>query len=108
LVLKLRSASIWDINHFRSYQTAFAFRSDPAIPTADIYEAPLLQLRDAIKPLLVFAAVTYGIAGAVPALVITGMPFGLMALLGVASLIGVILRTLSCSSSKSKRFTFRK
>jgi predicted RND superfamily exporter protein len=51
-----------------------------------------LQFNHAVKPLLVFAAVPYGIVGALLALFITGTPFGFMAFLGIASLIGVIVR----------------
>src|SRR5205807_1105962 len=45
----------------------------------------------AVKPLLVFAAAPYGAIGALIALAIMGTPFGFMAFLGVASLIGVIV-----------------
>ena len=43
------------------------------------------------KPLLVFAAAPYGAIGALIALAIMYTPFGIMAFLGVASLIGVIV-----------------
>jgi len=56
-----------------------------------IYGALLLQFRNSIKPLLVLAAVPYGIVGALLALAIMNTPFGFMAFLGVASLIGVIV-----------------
>ena len=56
-----------------------------------IYIALVLQFRNAIKPLLVFAAIPYGMAGAIVALAIMGTPFGFMAFLGVASLVGVIV-----------------
>jgi multidrug efflux pump subunit AcrB len=56
-----------------------------------IYGALLLQFSNAIKPLLVLAAVPYGIVGALLALAIMETPFGFMAFLGVASLIGVIV-----------------
>ena len=56
-----------------------------------IYIALVLQFRNAIKPLLVFAAIPYGMTGALAALVIMGQPFGFMAFLGVASLVGVIV-----------------
>ncbi len=58
---------------------------------AMIYVALVLQFRNAVKPLLVFAAIPYGIMGALAALYIMGQPFGFMAFLGVASLIGVIV-----------------
>jgi multidrug efflux pump subunit AcrB len=41
--------------------------------------------------LIVFAAIPYGIAGAIFALAIMGQPFGFMAFLGIISLIGVIV-----------------
>jgi multidrug efflux pump len=61
------------------------------ISIACIYVALVLQFRNAIKPLIVFAAIPYGIVGALISLVIVGAPFGFMAFLGVASLIGVIV-----------------
>jgi len=51
----------------------------------------LVQFKNAVKPLLVFAAAPYGTMGALIALAIMGTPFGFMAFLGVASLIGVIV-----------------
>jgi multidrug efflux pump subunit AcrB len=62
-----------------------------AISVAAIFLALVLQFSHAIKPLLVFAAVPYGIVGAIIALAIMGTPFGFMAFLGIASLIGVIV-----------------
>lgn len=56
-----------------------------------IYLALVFQFKHAIKPFIVFAAIPYGIVGALAALWMTGMPFGFMAFLGVASLIGVIV-----------------
>ena len=56
-----------------------------------IYGALLLQFSNAVKPLLVLAAVPYGVVGALLALAIMCTPFGFMAFLGVASLIGVIV-----------------
>jgi multidrug efflux pump subunit AcrB len=56
-----------------------------------IYAALLLQFGNAVKPLLVFAAAPYGVVGALLCLAIMGTPFGFMAFLGVASLIGVII-----------------
>jgi multidrug efflux pump subunit AcrB len=56
-----------------------------------IYAALLLQFGDAVKPLLVFAATPYGVVGALLCLAIMGSPFGFMAFLGIASLIGVIV-----------------
>src|SRR5262249_47710229 len=51
----------------------------------------LLQFRHALKPLLVFAAIPYGVSGALVAIVIMGAPFGFTAILGTISLIGVIV-----------------
>jgi multidrug efflux pump subunit AcrB len=56
-----------------------------------IYLALLAQFKNAVKPLIVFAAIPYGIVGAVTALAIMGEPFGFMAFLGVISLIGIIV-----------------
>jgi multidrug efflux pump subunit AcrB len=61
------------------------------ISSAAIYLALLFQFKNAIKPLLVLAAAPYGMVGAFIALWIMGEPFGFMAFLGVASLIGVIV-----------------
>jgi multidrug efflux pump subunit AcrB len=61
------------------------------VSTAAIYLALLFQFKNAIKPLLVLAAAPYGMIGAFAALWIMGEPFGFMAFLGVASLIGVIV-----------------
>jgi multidrug efflux pump subunit AcrB len=56
-----------------------------------IYLALLAQFKHAFKPLIVFAAIPYGITGAVFALAVMGQPFGFMAFLGIISLIGVIV-----------------
>jgi multidrug efflux pump subunit AcrB len=56
-----------------------------------IYGALVLQFRSLVKPLLVFAATPYGVIGALIALSVMGTPFGFMAFLGIASLIGVII-----------------
>ncbi len=44
-----------------------------------------------MKPLIVFATIPFGVAGALVGLVVTGAPFGFMAFLGIVSLIGVIV-----------------
>ena len=62
-----------------------------AISVVLIYLALVMQFRNAIKPMLVFAAIPYGMTGALAGLVIMGQPFGFMAFLGVASLVGVIV-----------------
>jgi multidrug efflux pump subunit AcrB len=56
-----------------------------------IFIALVVQFRHAVKPLLVFAATPYGVMGALIALYVMGAPFGFMAFLGIASLIGVIV-----------------
>jgi multidrug efflux pump subunit AcrB len=56
-----------------------------------IFMALVLQFKHAVKPLIVFAAIPYGVVGALFALWVTGMPFGFMAFLGIASLMGVIV-----------------
>jgi multidrug efflux pump subunit AcrB len=56
-----------------------------------IYLTLLAQFRNAIKPLIVFAAIPYGVVGAIFALRVMGQPFGFMAFLGVISLIGIIV-----------------
>jgi len=61
------------------------------ISVSCIYLALLFQFNNAIKPLLVFGAAPYGVAGAVIALWIMNASFGFMAFLGIASLIGVIV-----------------
>jgi multidrug efflux pump subunit AcrB len=61
------------------------------ISIAMIYVALVFQFKHAIKPAVVFAAIPYGIVGSLAALWMMGSPFGFMAFLGVASLIGVIV-----------------
>jgi multidrug efflux pump subunit AcrB len=56
-----------------------------------IYLALVFQFRNAIKPLIVFSAIPFGVMGALASLVLMGAPFGFMAFLGIASLIGVIV-----------------
>jgi multidrug efflux pump subunit AcrB len=62
-----------------------------AISVAAIYLALVFQFKSAVKPWLVFAAVPYGTVGALAALYVMGTPFGFMAFLGIASLVGVIV-----------------
>ena len=62
-----------------------------AISVLLIYIALVVQFRNAVKPFLVFAAIPYGMTGALAGLVIMGQPFGFMGFLGVASLVGVIV-----------------
>ena len=58
---------------------------------AAIYLALVIQLKSAVKPFIVFAAIPYGVGGALVCLVLSGSPFGFMAFLGIISLIGVIV-----------------
>jgi len=58
---------------------------------AMIYIMLVIQFRNAVKPLLVFAAVPYGVCGAFAALYIMNSSFGFMAFLGIIALIGVIV-----------------
>jgi multidrug efflux pump subunit AcrB len=62
-----------------------------AISVFAIYLALVIQLKSAVKPIIVFAAIPFGVAGALVCLVISGSPFGFMAFLGIISLIGVIV-----------------
>jgi multidrug efflux pump subunit AcrB len=61
------------------------------ISIAAVFLALVFQFKNAIKPVLVLAAAPYGMIGAFAALWIMGEPFGFMAFLGVASLVGVIV-----------------
>ncbi len=56
-----------------------------------IYLALVIQFRHALKPLIVFAAIPFGLVGALAALFFMHEPFGFTAFLGIASLIGVIV-----------------
>ena len=56
-----------------------------------IFLALVIQFKNAIKPLVVFAALPFGAAGALVSLVLLNAPFGFMAFLGVISLMGVIV-----------------
>lgn len=62
-----------------------------AISVTAIFLALVFQFRHAIKPFIVFAAIPYGMAGTFFILWLTGTPFGFMAFLSIASLIGVIV-----------------
>lgn len=61
------------------------------ISIAMIFMALVVQFKNAVKPLLVFAAIPYGVVGALAGLWVMGMPFGFMGFLGIASLVGVIV-----------------
>jgi multidrug efflux pump subunit AcrB len=62
-----------------------------AISVLLIFLALVFQFQSAVKPIIVFAAIPYGMVGALAALRIMGTAFGFMAFLGVASLVGVIV-----------------
>jgi multidrug efflux pump subunit AcrB len=61
------------------------------ISVVAIFLSLVVQFRNAIKPLIVYAAIPYGMAGALAALWVMDAPFGFMAFLGIASLVGVIV-----------------
>lgn len=61
------------------------------ISVTAIFLALVFQFKNAIKPFIVFAAVPFGMVGALGALWIMGQPFGFMAFLGIVSLVGVIV-----------------
>jgi multidrug efflux pump subunit AcrB len=56
-----------------------------------IYLALILQFNSLTKPMVVFAAVPFGMVGGLMGLIVFGVPLGFFALLGVSSLIGVII-----------------
>ncbi len=62
-----------------------------AVSVISIFLALVIQFKHAIKPLLVFSAIPFGMVGAFAALAVMGAPFGFIAFLGIASLIGVIV-----------------
>lgn len=62
-----------------------------AVSVLAIFLALVIQFKHAIKPLLVFSAIPFGMVGAFAALWVMGAPFGFIAFLGIASLIGVIV-----------------
>jgi len=62
-----------------------------AVSIVAIFLALVFQFKNAVKPLLVFAAIPYGMVGALAALYVMRTPFGFMAFMGVASLVGVIV-----------------
>jgi multidrug efflux pump subunit AcrB len=56
-----------------------------------IFLALVIQFKHAIKPFLVFAAIPFGMVGALAGLWVMGSPFGFTGFLGIASLVGVIV-----------------
>jgi multidrug efflux pump subunit AcrB len=61
------------------------------ISISAIFLALVFQFKHVIKPLIVFAAIPFGMVGALAALWVMGSPFGFMAFLGCVSLVGVIV-----------------
>ena len=61
------------------------------ISASAIFLALVLQFKNAFKPVLVFAAVPYGMVGSLSALYLMDSPFSYMAFLGIVALIGVIV-----------------
>lgn len=62
-----------------------------AVSFVAIYLALVVQFNSATQPLLVYAAVPFGIVGGLLGLAVMGSSFGFMAFLGVASLAGLII-----------------
>lgn len=62
-----------------------------AVSIVLIYLMLAIEFRHAVKPLIVFAAIPFGMVGALASLAVAGAPFGFMAFLGCASLVGVIV-----------------
>ncbi len=58
---------------------------------ASIFLMLVIQFRNVVKPIIVFAAIPFGIVGAIIGLAVMDIPFGFIAFLGIASLIGVIV-----------------
>ncbi len=56
-----------------------------------IFVALAIQFKSAVKPMIVFATIPFGVVGALVSLRVTQSPFGFMAFLGIISLIGVIV-----------------
>ena len=61
------------------------------ISVLSIFLALVFQFRSTTKPLVVFAAIPFGVVAALLSLRIAGSAFGFMAFLGIISLIGVIV-----------------
>jgi multidrug efflux pump subunit AcrB len=62
-----------------------------AISVGMIFLALVIQFKSAVKPLIVFGAIPYGMVGAIAALSFMREPFGFMGFLGMVSLVGVIV-----------------
>ncbi len=70
---------------FKSLMTALV------VSFVAIYLALVLQFNSVTQPLLVYAAVPFGVVGGLIGLLLFGSTFGFMAFLGVASLAGLII-----------------
>jgi multidrug efflux pump subunit AcrB len=62
-----------------------------AVIVATLFLMLAIQFKSAVKPWIVFAAIPFGMVGAVIGLNVMNTPFGFIAFLGIASLIGVII-----------------
>lgn len=81
-----------DGGELEQQQKAFATVSIALkVSVALIFLVLVWQFASVFKPLIVFAAIPFGLVGVVLGLTATGTHFGFMAFLGVASLIGVIV-----------------
>jgi len=56
-----------------------------------LYLALVIQLRHAVKPLIVLVTLPFGVLSALAILTVTRVPFGFMAFVGIISLMGVIV-----------------
>lgn len=61
------------------------------VSVISIFLCLVIQFKSAVKPLIVFAAIPYGMLGALVGLLVMRNPFGFPAFMGVASLTGVIV-----------------
>ena len=77
----------WDKQNtgFRNLATALT------VSICMIFLALVVQFNNAVKPFIVFVAAPFGVVGALIGLWVMNSPFGFMAFLGIASLIGVIV-----------------
>ncbi|HEY2155632.1 MAG TPA: efflux RND transporter permease subunit, partial [Isosphaeraceae bacterium] len=76
------------------YEQAKGFASMQVAMVASllaIYLALVVQFNSLTKPMIVFAAVPFGMAGGLMGLLLFDVPLGFMALLGLSSLAGVII-----------------
>jgi multidrug efflux pump subunit AcrB len=77
-----------------AYEQAKGFKSISValiVSVVAIYLALVLQFNSVTQPLLIYAAVPFGMVGGLIGLLVFGAPFGFMAFLGIASLAGLII-----------------